>query len=188
MNNNSIFDFNGKRKYLSKMEVNQFLIAASHASEDIYLFCALMVFTGCRISEALELTCNSFDPDLKCVVIRCLKKRRVTIYRTVPLPSDLFDKLWAFSHRQRLKSQRLWPYSRMTAYRKVIAIMNAAQIQGAHATPKGLRHSFGVNAIQAGVPINLVQRWLGHADIKTTAIYANALGPEERNIATRMWA
>jgi site-specific recombinase XerD len=44
-----------------------------------------------------------------------------------------------------------------------------------------------VAAIQAGIPLNLLQRWLGHAQLTTTAIYANAVGPEERNIASRMW-
>jgi site-specific recombinase XerD len=39
----------------------------------------------------------------------------------------------------------------------------------------------------SGVPLNLLQRWLGHAQLTTTAIYANAIGPEERQIAERMW-
>jgi len=29
---------------------------------------------------------------------------------------------------------------------------------------------------------------VGHADIKTTAIYANVVGAEEQDIAARMWA
>ena len=66
-------------------------------------------------------------------------------------------------------------------------IMKEAGISGPQATPKGLRHGYGVHAIQSGIPLNLLQRWMGHTDISTTAIYANALGPEEREIATRMW-
>jgi site-specific recombinase XerD len=77
--------------------------------------------------------------------------------------------------------------SRMTGYRKVRKVMDDAVIRGGHASPKGLRHGFGVHAIQSGVPLTLVQRWLGHADIKTTAIYTNVMGPEERSIAARMW-
>ena len=50
-----------------------------------------------------------------------------------------------------------------------------------------LRHSFGVNAFQSNVPPHLVQRWLGHASLRTTAIYGNVIGPEERAIAERMW-
>jgi integrase/recombinase XerD len=44
-----------------------------------------------------------------------------------------------------------------------------------------------VAAVQAGIPLNLVQRWLGHAQLSTTAIYAEAIGPEEQEIAARMW-
>ena len=29
--------------------------------------------------------------------------------------------------------------------------------------------------------------WLGHAQLTTTAIYANAVGEEEQSIAARMW-
>jgi hypothetical protein len=65
--------------------------------------------------------------------------------------------------------------------------MQAAGISGAHASPKGLRHAFGVCAIQSNIPLNLIQRWLGHADIKTTTIYTDAMGPEEREFASRMW-
>ena len=42
-------------------------------------------------------------------------------------------------------------------------------------------------ALRTGVQLNLLQRWLGHADIATTAIYADAMGAEEREIAARMW-
>ena len=42
-------------------------------------------------------------------------------------------------------------------------------------------------AIQADVPLSLVQRWLGHADLATTAIYVDAVGGEERALAARMW-
>jgi site-specific recombinase XerD len=50
-----------------------------------------------------------------------------------------------------------------------------------------LRHGFGIHAIRSGVPVNLVQRWLGHARLETTMIYLQALGSEEREIARRMW-
>jgi integrase len=33
-----------------------------------------------------------------------------------------------------------------------------------------------------------LQRWLGHASMTTTAIYLEAMGDEEREIAARMWA
>jgi integrase/recombinase XerD len=45
-----------------------------------------------------------------------------------------------------------------------------------------------LHAIRCGVPLNLVQKWLGHARMETTAIYLQATGPEEREMAERMWA
>jgi site-specific recombinase XerD len=89
--------------------------------------------------------------------------------------------------KDRGRDVRLWAWSAVTAWRKVKAVMDAAGITGSHATPKGLRHGFGVAAVQASIPLNLVQRWLGHAQLSTTAIYAEAMGKEERDIASRMW-
>ena len=40
---------------------------------------------------------------------------------------------------------------------------------------------------EKGVPLNVVQRWLGHSRLETTAIYASAIGDEERNLTCRAW-
>lgn len=66
-------------------------------------------------------------------------------------------------------------------------MMDKAGLNGPHANPKGLRHGFGVTAVQKGIPLNMVQKWLGHAQLSTTAIYADAVGAEEQEIAGRMW-
>ena len=64
-----------------------------------------------------------------------------------------------------------------------------AGVLGTWATPKGLRHGLCVEGTtDAGIPLNVMQRWLGHARIETTAIYANAIGTEERRLARRLWA
>jgi hypothetical protein len=44
-----------------------------------------------------------------------------------------------------------------------------------------------VGGAQAGIPVTLLQRWLGHARLTTTAIYLEVSGPEERAIAARFW-
>lgn len=65
--------------------------------------------------------------------------------------------------------------------------MKGAKIEGPRTTPKGLRHGFGVSATVTCVPLNEVQKWLGHADLKTTAIYVGATRAEEDTIGERMW-
>jgi len=82
---------------------------------------------------------------------------------------------------------RLWPFCRETAWRIIKTIMTAARIRGSPACPRGLRHAFGVAAVQARIPLNVLQRWLGHARMTTTAIYADVTGPEELALAERLW-
>ncbi|MCW5750712.1 MAG: site-specific integrase [Alphaproteobacteria bacterium] len=73
-------------------------------------------------------------------------------------------------------SVRLWPWHRMTGHRRVKEVMAAAGVSGPHATAKGLRHRFGVAALERGIPITLLQKWFGHAKLATTANYGDAVG------------
>jgi integrase/recombinase XerD len=61
---------------------------------------------------------------------------------------------------------RLWPWGHNTACRFIKTVMDAG-LSSLSATPKGLRHGFGARAIMSGVPLNVLQKWLGHADIET---------------------
>lgn len=65
--------------------------------------------------------------------------------------------------------------------------LTAGIADGPHRSPKGLRHGYGVHAIGSNVPLNMLRKWMGHASLEVTAIYANALGAEEQGIAARMW-
>lgn len=56
-----------------------------------------------------------------------------------------------------------------------------------HRSPKGLRHGFGINATVNGIPLHMLQKWMGHAQLTTTVVYADAVGKEEQDIAARMW-
>jgi len=82
---------------------------------------------------------------------------------------------------------RLWPWGRTTAWIHVKRVMKDAAIVEGLRKPKALRHGFAVEAGQKGVPLNMIQRWLGHARLETTAIYADALGDEELCLAGRAW-
>ena len=63
--------------------------------------------------------------------------------------------------------------------------MHQAGIAGPQACPRGLRHSWGVAAVQAGVPLTTIAAVLGHADVATTAIYTTAIGAEARELVAR---
>lgn len=92
------------------------------------------------------------------------------------------------ARRGRGRKVKIRAWERTTAWRKVKAVMETADLgEGPQVSPKGLRHGFGVSAVTNGIPLNMVQKWLAHAQLSTTAIYADAVGAEEKNIASRMW-
>ncbi len=184
----------GARKYLTASERDAFLQEAELGDRQVRTLCMTLAYAGCRLSEALALTADRVDIAAGVLVIESLKKRRDGIFRVVPVPPILLDTLNMVHGIRELQARRgkgrdvrLWPWSRMTGWRAVHGVMQAAKLDGPHASPKGLRHGFGVAAVSAGIPLNLVQKWLGHAQLTTTAIYADAVGAEEKDIARRMW-
>ena len=183
-----IFDQYGLRKYLTADERQRFIEYARSQHSPKNEFCLALALTGCRLSEALELTSGRVDVSQKWLVIRCLKKRNNAVYRYVPIPDWYALQLRdAIACRSKNDEDRLWPWSRTTGWIVVKETMAAVGIAGLHASPKGLRHSFGVTSVTRGVPINVVQRWLGHSRSETTAIYVDVVGAEERALAGRLW-
>src|ERR1700733_6818898 len=88
----TLFDAGGERKYLCAKELPRFLRASRCGDSETDAFCRLLVFTGCRLSEALALTPGRLDPDIGRVVFRTLKQRH-SVFRAVPVPPDLMAAL-----------------------------------------------------------------------------------------------
>ena len=98
----SLWDEQGHRLYLNADERAAFRAAArAHDDRQARTFCHLLLFTGCRISEGLEVTPERFDWQEQAVMFRTLKKRgrkKETSYRAVPLPADFMDELDLVHH------------------------------------------------------------------------------------------
>lgn len=190
-----LYDTQGNRLYLTQSERADFLEAARFERPEVRTFAETLAYTGCRITEALELVPKRVEVDECRIVLRSLKKRRQDVYRAVPVPPDYMDAL-NITHRVReaQKSRKranepLWTWTRQHASSEIIKnlMIEAGIAEGAHRTAKGLRHAYGVGAIVQNVPLNMLRKWMGHTDIKTTAIYADAVGAEESDIAAQMW-
>jgi integrase len=188
-----LIDASGRRKYLTSEERERFHDAARKQAPEVMTFCLFLYWTGCRISEALDMLRSRVDFESKAAIIETLKKRRKGVFRQVPLPDkflsdlDLVHRLKKPRRGETRKDWSLWEWSRRTATRRVEEVMQAAGIEGLQASAKGVRHAYAIECLQKGIPLNLVSKWLGHASLTTTAIYANALGEEERTIAARLW-
>ena len=192
-----LYDIQGNRLYLTPQERDGFLHTASRQERPIRTFCSVMYYTGCRISEALQVTPRRVDFSDQVMVFESLKKGRRNVYRAVPIPPSLLDTLDMVHGLKEIQrrgkkqelDRRLWPWGRTTAWRHVTSVMKQSGImEGPHRVPKGLRHGYAINALNKGVQLNLVSKWMGHSKMETTAIYANAVGEEQQAIAARMWS
>jgi len=182
-----VFDRLGSRKYLNDAERSAFFTEAKNQPDATRrAFCLTLFYTGCRISEALNVTRGRIDSSHKSIVFETLKRRQRGVFRAVPVPDSLAALLGEICSDADASS-RLWTFSRPTAYRLIKACMSKAGIDGAMASPKGLRHGFAIACIGKNIPLPTVQKWLGHARLETTAIYLAASGEEERKLARRLW-
>lgn len=164
----------GNRLNLNAGERAAFLAAARQRPARDRTLCETLHFTGCRPSELVEITPARVDLSGGTLAIRSLKKR----------------KNGAGEAQKSLKRAGgpIWPISRVHVWRIVKGVMIEADLPDAlQRSPKGLRHGYGINATVNGIPLHMLQKWLGHAQLSTTAIHANAIGNEEQDIASRMW-
>lgn len=97
-------------------------------------------------------------------MLATLEKCQGGHYRVVPVTFALVDALdlvHGVRERQarRGKGRRewLWPWSRITGWRAVHAVMRAAGLDRLQAASKGLRHGFGAAVVPAGNPFNLAR-------------------------------
>lgn len=188
-----VLDLHGTRLYLASYNASGFRSPTMPVAFEVRTFCTVLHDTGARISEVIAATPPAINYGTQTIIFETLKKRRKGIYRGVPVPEgtlDSLDMVHGIRERQKRKEEGgIRDWSRKTAYTRVKEAMAAAGLEGGpHACPKGLRHGFGVHAISSGVPLNMLSKWMGHASLEVTAIYANAQGEEQRSIAARMWS
>ncbi len=183
----------GRRLYLTPSERERFISCANKCPPERQTFCLTLAYTGCRLSEACQLGQHNLMLAELLMSIRTLKQRETVKVREIPIP-ECFARVLYETHCINLTAadQYLWgegnrPLPRISAYRWVKEVMADAGVVGVHASPKGLRHGYGIHATRCGVQLHMLQKWMGHARMETTAIYATAVGPEEQEIASRMW-
>lgn len=181
---------NGLRKYLTPEERARFRECIPRLGNPIKeLYCYAIFATGCRPTEAHRLRLDSFDLAEEVLVIESLKKRRVGIYRAIPVRLSWMQRAVRLlhKHKEQHRGASVWGFSEKTGYRAVKQVMKIAEIYGVHATPRGLRHAFGVFHAHHKTNPKLIKDWMGHASLETTLIYLDAQGKEAREAAKIAW-
>ena len=175
------------RKYLTAEERTRFLAAVrSRPIPTVQTLTRTLALTGCRVSEALGIRACEVDLEANEIRIATLKRRR-SHWRAVPIPEEAGyrpSSSCTASEPPRAaredETARCGPSTRQTATRQVRELMHRAGITGPQAHPRGLRHSFGVAAVTAGVPLPTIAAILGHANL-------SAIGAEARELVARVW-
>ena len=187
-----LYDAEQRRKFVTRVERDCFLRTAATCLGEVRTLCHVLAYAGCYLTEALELTVDRVDAKRQTLTFESLRKRRAGVWRTVPVPPPLIDLLDEVHNvrerRGRGRYRFLWRWSRTSAWRKVREVMTRAGIEGPQATSLGLRHGFGVIAVECDVPLTLLQQWMGHASIEITASYAQTRQQDAHAFAARMWS
>ena len=171
--------------------VEEIVAVMRHAGDDrhglrVRALIAVLWRAGLRISEALALTESDVDPRRGSVLVRHGKgdRRRETgmddwgfghllvwLERRVELPVGPLFCVIDGSTRG-----RAWSATAARAELRHLAVEAGVRRRFA---PHQLRHAHAVELAREGVPVNIIQRQLGHTDLGTTSIYLQGIDPSE---------
>ncbi len=141
---------------------------------------------GLRIQEALELAEGDLDSRRGAILIRSGKNGR---RREVGMDD------WAWEHLAGWSAQRLelppgplfcilagptagrpWPQTGARAQLRRLAVQAGVRRRFA---PHQLRHAHAVEMAREGVPLNVIQRQLGHSNLGVTSVYLQGIDNAE---------
>jgi len=166
--------------YMTKDEVRDVLEGVENKPLN-HLLINFLWQTGARVTEALSVKVSDIDFYSKVVRMPSLKKKNPQI-KTIPLQGELLGELGAYIGQKGLKKDDLiFSITRQHAHRIVRDACIKAGIDKKRAHPHVLRHSFSVNAVLQRVPLPILQKWLGHSDIKNTMVYLQILSQDTRD-------
>ena len=157
------------QRILSEFDTQSILKAAKPGRERI--LCEVAYFGGLRVSEISALTWSQVIPrDSGEVQLAVVGKGDKS--RHVLLPAHTAKALLAM-RADASSSDRVFPITDARINYILKAIVKRAGGNPA-TSPHWLRHAHASHAIDNGAPLPLVSQTLGHADLKTTSVYAHA--------------
>ena len=153
--------------------------------EDMYFILEIFAYTGCRVDELKFFTVESLDSNYIKKVYNKGKER------TIILRNDLKRDLKNYCKRMEITSGYIFistsskakkgaMWNNSTIWRRLKRIAKAAKINPDKIHPHAWRHLFAKKAKEAGIDLDELQDILGHADIKTTAIYTQTSNREKK--------
>ena len=159
------------RHSMDRNELDSIMNACETLKEKAFVM--LLYFSGCRVMEMVDMKLSDINwNNLTITVIGKGDKERIVNFNSetaecmkeyIATRNDDCDYLFVSdrgSHHVTTKSMREW----------LQKITSRCELN-THVTPHVVRHTTATLAIEQGMPINDVQRMLGHSDVKTTMRY-----------------
>jgi site-specific recombinase XerD len=182
----------GMRYRADPPTVEEIVAVMRHAPDDrhgwrVRAMIVVLWRAGLRVQEALALAEHDLDPRRGSVVVRNGKGGR---RREVGMDDWGWEQLrpWLAAARVELPVGPLFciidgptrgrPWSATAVRCEFRALAAKAGLRRRFA-PHQLRHAHALELAREGVPLNIIQRQLGHANLGTTSIYLQAIDPEE---------
>ncbi|AOT04704.1 tyrosine-type recombinase/integrase [Arthrobacter sp. U41] len=145
---------------------------------------SLLMFTGLRISEALQARTSDYAHDSGHRVLTVRRKGGKSAKVAVPAPAVVAMNFYlattgadiVLGHsmsRPLLTTATGKPLHRTSAFRIVQRLAQQAGIDG-QISPHSLRHTFATIALDSGTSLHALQDSMGHADPRTTRRYDRA--------------
>lgn len=175
-------EYEGRLRWFSDDEVES-LIAHTGSDRPMRYLITLAVETGLRQSELLGLTVRDIDLNNGIILLgetKGNKRRSVPMTNTArvtcrALVQGLMAHERVFEDRLTCRNISRW----MATWKSALGLPKDDE-----ACFHTLRHTCCSRLVQAGVPIIVVQKWMGHATIQTTMKYAH-LAPDSLDVALR---
>lgn len=168
-------------KALNTAEISKIIAATENSKHQLIL--KMCYGMGLRVSEIVNIKIEDIDSKAMRVLIARTKGKKD---RYVNLPESIIVELRQYYKCYQPKiylfeGQFGGKYSVRSAQSVFKIAMNKAGIRktvGIHS----LRHSYATHLLELGTDISLIQKLLGHNDIKTTLIYTNVTDKHTRNV------
>jgi len=130
---------------------------------------------GMRPTEVCQLEVDHLDLEGGHILIARLKNS-ITTWQSLPEDEVEALRTWMAVRPNRESSyvfcsKRGLPIDRAQFYVELREIAGKAGIPPERCRPHALKHSLGTHLAEAGVPVQIIQRRLGHRNIKNTMIY-----------------
>lgn len=165
---------------LTQEEVKR-LIDATHNPKH-RLILRLMYGCGLRVSELVGLKKQDFNFNESLIHIRLAKGRKD---RFVRIPDSIKEDLEAYSKINAddifFASSRGGKLTTATIQKIIKNSAKNAELKK-NVYPHILRHSFATHLLEGGTDLRIIQKLLGHSDIKTTQIYLSVSNQTIKNV------